>query len=369
MKKFAFLMFAVFVSFSAYAGDCGEGGVCGVYSVTGAVERELCKNKQVGDACIKHPRGATSSECRYSGRKDADGNKIISCHALDCDEDNLLLLHKDDNDNIWYSWGACRTIDEVQAVCAKECECPKGQRCVVDIKDKNSPGVSSKLNFTGKAFFHEKACHCVPKEGNVDSNDDDSDDDEDIKQVDVKIEEAAGNDKNQQPQGGIKKDSDECYYINVSHVQCNGKTMTLIATADVSNLVGDSCDDNALKDKKADVDEKIKDEIAEWTKKQCKGEVASKKNGLDEKTREAIEEINNFFGKKTVWRTEKGKFNTARLVSDTTAGVVLGTVGGIVSGKIIKKKQLEKGFDVLQCTIGGQKMADYGDTFQVSFRR
>jgi hypothetical protein len=94
---------------------------------------------------------------------------------------------------------------------------------------------------------------------------------------------------------------------------------------------------------------------------------------LDAATKKAINNINSFFGisesNRNVWRDEDGQFNTARLASDATAGVVLGTVGGIVSAKVIKKKQLEKGFDVLHCTVGGQRMADYGDTFQVSYQR
>lgn len=94
---------------------------------------------------------------------------------------------------------------------------------------------------------------------------------------------------------------------------------------------------------------------------------------LDAATKKAINNINSFFGisesNRNVWRDEDGQFNTARLASDAAAGVVLGTVGGVVSAKVIKKKQLEKGFDVLHCTVGGQRMADYGDTFQVSYQR
>ena len=72
--------------------------------------------------------------------------------------------------------------------------------------------------------------------------------------------------------------------------------------------------------------------------------------------------------KKSAWKTAEGKFNTARLASDLTAGVVLGTVGGVVSGVVIKKKQVEKGFDALHCTVGGQPIADWGDTFNVGLR-
>ena len=71
----------------------------------------------------------------------------------------------------------------------------------------------------------------------------------------------------------------------------------------------------------------------------------------------------------SVWKDADGNFNTARLASDLTAGVVLGTVGGVVSGVVIKKKQVEKGFDALHCTVGGQKVADWGDTFKVGLQK
>lgn len=68
---------------------------------------------------------------------------------------------------------------------------------------------------------------------------------------------------------------------------------------------------------------------------------------------------------RNVWRNEDGKFNTARLVSDATAGVVLGTAGGLISNKLIKKNQVRKGFDGISCYVGGQLVADYGDEFTV----
>lgn len=83
--------------------------------------------------------------------------------------------------------------------------------------------------------------------------------------------------------------------------------------------------------------------------------------------------VSSFFGSaesnKSVWKDAEGNFNTARLASDLTAGVVLGTVGGVVSGVVIKKKQVEKGFDALHCAVGGQTVADWGDTFNVGLRR
>lgn len=71
----------------------------------------------------------------------------------------------------------------------------------------------------------------------------------------------------------------------------------------------------------------------------------------------------------SVWKDSEGKFNKARLASDLTAGVVLGSVGGVVSGVVIKKKQVQKGFEALHCAVGGQTIADWGDEFNVGLRR
>jgi len=69
--------------------------------------------------------------------------------------------------------------------------------------------------------------------------------------------------------------------------------------------------------------------------------------------------------KESVWKDEDGNFNTARLASDSIAGVVLGTTGGLVTSKLVKKNQLKKGFEAIQCSIGGQTNASYGDEFTV----
>lgn len=65
------------------------------------------------------------------------------------------------------------------------------------------------------------------------------------------------------------------------------------------------------------------------------------------------------------WKTEDGKFNTARLASDSIAGVVLGTAGGLITSNVVKKHQVEDGFEDLNCTIGGQTVAGWGDEFTV----
>lgn len=72
--------------------------------------------------------------------------------------------------------------------------------------------------------------------------------------------------------------------------------------------------------------------------------------------------------KLNVWRDAEGKFNTARLVSDSVAGVVLGTAGGLITSHLVKKNQLKKGFEDLNCSVGGQKVAGYGDDFRIGLQ-
>lgn len=69
--------------------------------------------------------------------------------------------------------------------------------------------------------------------------------------------------------------------------------------------------------------------------------------------------------KVSAWKNEEGNFNTARLASDSIAGVVVGTAGGLLTSKIVKKNQVEDGFEDIQCTIGGQTVAGWGDEFSV----
>ncbi|MBP5707621.1 MAG: hypothetical protein J6W79_01340 [Alphaproteobacteria bacterium] len=70
----------------------------------------------------------------------------------------------------------------------------------------------------------------------------------------------------------------------------------------------------------------------------------------------------------TVWKTTEGDFNKARLASDSIAGVVLGTAGGLITSKVVKKSQVKSGFEDVQCTIGGQKVSDWGDEFTVGIQ-
>ena len=67
----------------------------------------------------------------------------------------------------------------------------------------------------------------------------------------------------------------------------------------------------------------------------------------------------------SVWKTSEGNFNGARLASDSIAGVVLGTAGGLITSNVVKKNQVKTGFEDISCTVGGQRVADWGDEFTV----
>ncbi|MGN0917150.1 MAG: hypothetical protein ACI4NZ_02985 [Candidatus Enterousia sp.] len=87
-----------------------------------------------------------------------------------------------------------------------------------------------------------------------------------------------------------------------------------------------------------------------------------------EKVSNAYNALEKIEFEKSHWKTASGNFNGARLASDSIAGVVLGTVGGVVTSNVIKKNQVKGGFEKLQCTVGGQMVADFGDQFQVGIR-
>ncbi len=67
----------------------------------------------------------------------------------------------------------------------------------------------------------------------------------------------------------------------------------------------------------------------------------------------------------SVWKNKDGNFNTSRLASDSIAGVVLGTAGGLITSNVVKKNQIKGGFEKINCSIGGQTVAGFGDDFSV----
>ncbi len=82
---------------------------------------------------------------------------------------------------------------------------------------------------------------------------------------------------------------------------------------------------------------------------------------------DVLDSISSGFGV-SVWKNEDGGFNTSRLVSDSVAGVVLGTAGGLITSSVVKKNQIKGGFEDIKCTVGGQVVAGFGDEFRVGIQ-
>lgn len=71
-------------------------------------------------------------------------------------------------------------------------------------------------------------------------------------------------------------------------------------------------------------------------------------------------------GKASVWKNAEGNFNTSRLLSDSIAGVALGTVGGLVVNKLVKNNHLDTGFEEIGCSIDGNRLVNFEDEFVIS---
>ena len=88
------------------------------------------------------------------------------------------------------------------------------------------------------------------------------------------------------------------------------------------------------------------------------------------KIKTTLESLDKRFSKldTSVWKTSEGNFNGARLASDSIAGVVLGTAGGLITSSIVKKNQIKSGFEDIVCTVGGQEVGSYGDEITVGIK-
>ena len=110
----------------------------------------------------------------------------------------------------------------------------------------------------------------------------------------------------------------------------------------------------------------------EWLGATChpNQEVLAAENEAKKKVQSLVEGLKTKFAsfEKSVWKDKEGNFNKARLASDSIAGVVLGTAGGLITSHVVKKSQVKSGFEDVQCTVGGQKVADWGDEFSVGIQ-
>jgi len=62
-------------------------------------------------------------------------------------------------------------------------------------------------------------------------------------------------------------------------------------------------------------------------------------------------------------------YQKKRLIADSVAGVALGAGGGFLVNKVVKNKQLKKGFDSISCKVGDTVVGEWGDEFGIGYNR
>lgn len=408
MRKLAFLLVGLFVGFeysSCLAAPritaCGT--ICREYPTGGSVEQGRCDGKSDGDSC-NTITGEKRAVCR-----DLGGAKP-SCAARECADDYVLWL-TNTRKPAPQSQGRCFNRQKMDAWCREGCGCAEDEICVLNEIDFKVVDRS----YTTPAFIGEEACHCVKNPNYVPP----------LQNCETKhaleekihpgriqcckwqeeqnlpvhwdetIHKCACNDTNKilndkgqcvDKNDGTPDVEGDCRYTFRGAVTCNGKRVFKFTSF---KLTAQQAKDWKLPSCKPGetvfVEERYKQDVENFRK--LRDEVCGKPqshledgwiaydndDGNDYEYLDAKNRIDAFMrsasSNANVWKNAEGQFNTARLASDLTAGVVLGTVGGIVSANVIKKKQLEKGFDALHCTVGGQTVADWGDEFSVGFRR
>ena len=324
-------------------------------------------NQNVGDTCIFND-GAKHAECQDIGMISNHEN-VLTCNANECKDDYLLQLKPDGNPS-----GFCIKKSDAQKSCAEkcelklhknpnnnaentayipgDCECKQETGCKLEFND------GTVLENIGTAtWFVNGVTYIKRTDGNH-------------AEEKSLAELVAVNGKTV----NVKLNPKTTYYVDFN---CDGwgddrvyfafsckyghKGKNIIGNDGVSALY-DECVEDETEEKPQQQTVKVAQTVTTQNDKQK--EIAKAKKVLDDFYTYAKDDDN-----RSVWKDSEGKFNKMRLASDLTAGVVLGTVGGVVSGVVIKKKQVEKGFDALHCTVGGQTIADWGDEFRVGFNQ
>ena len=409
MKKISWfvIFFAFFVSLvdvvPAVATDCSA-IVCGKYKRGGTIEQGLCEDKSVGDQC--DDRAAEYAKCVYN-KKAGDSTLYVSCSARICKEGYLLWLYGDNIDNA-IPYGRCRSKEYLQhKFCDKgKEECRKAgcdNDCVLKKQTYPWPSDQGGKGRTTAAFVDNELCTCGTTATTPAQNSCtyifraycDNDKSREIYidgilpiTIDLTQTELEG-DKIKNHYGLTDEQIKQCKEGKVFEFTDGSSSLTAegqglfdaFFDGDVQWLrevmAASSSDQNlkqAIKDfckQPAGVEEVVESGAAASAGAAGSG-VVSVNTSDTAAINNAKAVLSAFFAKAesdvSVWKNAEGKFNTARLASDLTAGVVLGTVGGLVSSVVIKKAQVKKGFEALQCYIHGYKVADWGDVFEASLR-
>lgn len=322
-------------------------------SILGGAEATEAKKWKTGDVCRILPKGTTFNPCEEVGSScSSTGAKVAlciqqkaggpkSCAAKQCDEGYALWrTERPEGSGKYESQGVCKKKDWLVNFCRSKC-------------------VGS--------------CSCEPNY---------------VHNPNRKKE-----DKNYYDPEDVLNAVEDCKVVCNEETKCKIQIERQIWCSDGrlfdgSNLIEEytweelqekglisNAEDEDAK-KCAELNLNLNKETEEKIMEYCKPRIVGDGNNSRESAEEGnvssiIGSLEMFFGNedKSVWKNAEGKFNGVRLASDLTAGVVLGTVGGVVSGVVIKKKQLENGFEDLHCTVGGQTVADWGDEFRVGLKK
>lgn len=155
---------------------------------------------------------------------------------------------------------------------------------------------------------------------------------------------------------------DEALMVKVAEwkVKCSNHATVLSEIAQLESY----CNERPKKD----IFLRLYDELAKTVEKYCTVDITAQINDVNNAYSQLTAIHNKFRDNVSVWKDAEGNFNTARLASDTVAGVVLGTAGGLITSHVVKKNQVENGFEDIKCTIGGQNVAQWGDEFRVGIQ-
>ncbi len=393
MKKISwFVILSICVCSASLASNAPNNKVCRVGPTGGVMNTPGCVNKSEGDNCTS-VRASEAKCLNATGRyKDSEGTKngtVLTCKERICKDGYILWLHDLPNGG-YQPYGLCQSKSAMQKLCDQGKGCPPGCKCELDAIDYTWDSGWTKGKKTS-AYYEDKMCVC--KEVN-----------KEIEKVSCKYSFKAFCPDNTPLKGYAFIDKE----INMTQTELNDsvtKQWYSFTDDDIkacaNGVVMDDNDKGQLSDAARKLFTKmfnkdtqvVKDNGAKWIKENCYQLVdfdndmsytggaggASFDSTYTTGANVNSAEINNaksvlsaFFAKAesdvSVWKNAEGKFNTARLASDLGAGIVLGTVGGVVSSVVIKKAQVKKGFESLQCYMHGYKVADWGDVFEASLR-
>ena len=324
--------------------DATVGQVCQAIrrtnNVNGGCSQAEAKSKSPCRDAILTKQHARSGHCTWV-RKTSSSNPEPSCHVTECKDGYLLWKSKDKKSGKYRSMGHCHSEEWAKEHCICSGKCNPGEMCLprlVETPETHKPN----------GAYEDCSCQRIPT----------------LQPEPIQLP-------------VVEEPAKECTYYFSGTIECNGKiveikeerAITVPCIEGVETLTEEMFKNDTGKL------QQIKDEL-------CNGKTTSDETIPSnttvvntttsdflaaEKTLDKFIEIAE--SERSVWKTSEGKFNTTRLASDITAGVVLGTVGGVVTGVIIKKNQVKKGFEALHCTVGGQKVAEWGDEFSVGLRK